>query len=223
VTDYFTPHDQANLSANNLDLEAAGPLLLPDQPGPHPRLLVGVDKNNTVYLLDRENMGHYNPSNDNQIVQSLVNAFPLGSPEHGNFSAPVYFNRTIYFSPVGDTIQAFQLTNGRLSTTPTSASSATYPTPGATLAISSDGRSSGILWALQRFGDCRVAVTCGSVATGVLRAYDATNLGIELYGSDQAGMRDALDFATELSVPVVANGKVFVTTMGRLTIYGLLP
>ena len=33
VLDFFTPHDQANINANNFDLGAAGPLLLPDQPG----------------------------------------------------------------------------------------------------------------------------------------------------------------------------------------------
>jgi len=43
-----------------------------------------------------------------------------------------------------------------------------------------------------------------------------------LYSSDQLSSRDSLDFATKFSVPLVANGKVFVTTMGRLTIYGLL-
>jgi hypothetical protein len=57
----------------------------------------------------------------------------------------------------------------------------------------------------------------------VLRAYDASNLGIQLYSSDQAGSRDALDYAAKFSVPLVVNGKVFVTTIGRLTIYGLLP
>ena len=52
--------------------------------------------------------------------------------------------------------------------------------------------------------------------------YDAADLGTMLYSSDQLSSRDSLDFATKFSVPLVANGKVFVTTMGRLTIYGLL-
>jgi len=223
VLDYFTPHNQANLSNNNFDLGAAGPLLLPDQPGAHPHLLVSAGKDNAIYLLDRDAMGHYNASNDNQIVQSIVNAFPFGRPEPGNFSSPVYFNGRVYFGPVADTIQAFSLTNGRLSTTPTSASTAAYPYPGGTLAISANGNTNGIVWAIQRNGDCGVQISCGSAAPGVLRAYDATNLGVELYASDQAGTRDALDFAAKFSVPLVANGKVFVTTIGRLTIYGLLP
>jgi hypothetical protein len=223
VLDYFTPYNQANISGNNFDLGAAGPLLLPDQPGLHPHLLVSAGKDNTIYLLDRDSLGHYNASNNNQIVQSLVNAFPFGRPEPGNFSSPVYFNGTVYFAPVADTIQAFTLTNGRLSTTPTATSSVAYPYPGGTLAVSANGVANGILWAIQRNGDCGVQVTCGSASPGVLRAYDAGNLGVQLYASDQAGTRDALDFAAKFSVPLVVNGKVFVTTVGRLTIYGLLP
>jgi hypothetical protein len=58
----------------------------------------------------------------------------------------------------------------------------------------------------------------------VLRAYDASNLTFLLYGSDQApGARDTLDFAAKFSVPLVANGRVYVGSMGKLTVYGLLP
>jgi chitodextrinase len=223
LVDYFTPHDQESLSANNFDLGAAGPMLLPDQTGAHPHLLVSAGKNNTIYLLDRGNMGRYNSSNDNQVVQSLVNIFPFGTPEPGNYSAPVYFNGTVYFGPVADNIQAFSLSNGLLSTSPTSRSLHVYPYPGAALAISSNGTANGILWAVQRNGDCGVQVSCGSAAPGVLRAYDAQNLGMQLYSSDQSGSRDALDYAVKFSVPLVANGKVFVPSMGKLTIYGLLP
>jgi hypothetical protein len=57
VQDYFTPYDQATLDQLNLDLCAGGVLLLPDQPGPHPHLLIGSGKNATVYVVDRDNMG----------------------------------------------------------------------------------------------------------------------------------------------------------------------
>jgi hypothetical protein len=223
VLDFFTPHDQANIDANNFDLGAAGALLLPDQPGSHPHLLVSAGKNNTVYLVDRDNMGKYNPNNDGQIVQSLPNIFPFGTPEPGNYSAPVYFNGTVYFGPVRDSIQAFRLTNGRLSTTATDRSNEVFNYPGATLAISANGSGNGILWAIQRNGDCGVLLTCGSAAPGVLKAYAAGDLGRVLFSSDELPSRDGFDFATKFSTPLVANGKVFVGSMGRLTVYGLLP
>ena len=223
ILDFFTPYDQANIDAANFDLGAAGPMLLPDQPGAHPRLLVSAGKNNTMYLIDRDNMGGFNASNNNQIVQSLNNIFPFGTPEPGNYSAPVYFNGKVYFGPIRDVIQAFQLSNGLLSPNATSRSVDVFTYPGAMLAISANGSANGILWAVQRNGDCGVLVTCPSAAPGVLKAYDANDLGRLLYSSDQIPARDAFDFAVKFSVPLVANGKVFVTSMGRLTIYGLLP
>jgi hypothetical protein len=214
VLDYFTPHDQQQLDLNNIDLCAGGVILLPDQPGTHPHLLIASGKNETVYLIDRDRMGHFNPGNDSNAVQTLPNIFPNGgSPDGGNYIVPVYFNGTVYFSPVQDTIQAFPLTNGLLATGPTSRSSQTYAFPGGPLAISANGSASGILWAVQRNG----------TASGTLHAYDPSNLSVEFYNSDQAGPRDTLDAAAKFSVPLAVNGKVFVGSVSQLTVYGLLP
>jgi hypothetical protein len=202
------------MDLNNWDLGSAGPLLLPDQTGPNPRLLTGAGKSGTAYLINRDNMGGYNTNNDNQIVQSLVNIFPNGTPEPGNDSAPIYFNGFVYFSPINDTVKAFRLTNGLLSIAPVSQSSTIYAFPGGTLAISANGNANGVLWAVQR---------TGTTTPGVLRAYDAANLGLELYNSNQVGSRDVLDAAAKFSVPLVVNGKVFVASQGQLTAYGLLP
>ncbi len=207
VLDYFTPYDHATLDVGNRDLGAANPLLLPEQPGLHPNLLTSASKNGVMYLIDRDNMGHFNPVDNGQIVQSF-------SLPRSNFSTPVYFNGNVYYSPTSEAIMAFQLVNGLLSATPTSQSSATYPFPGGTLAISAAGNNDGILWTVQRNG---------TTASGVLRAYDANNLEVELYNSNQAELRDRLDFATKFSVPLVANGKVFVGSVSQLTVYGLLP
>jgi len=215
VLDYFAPHDQVALSAADLDLGSGAALLLPDQAGPHPHLLVTAGKGGTIYLIDRDNMGHFNPTDDSQIVQSLPNIFPNpgGSNTLGNFSVAVYFNGFVYFSPVAGTIQAFQLSNGLLSTAPTSQSVATYAFPGGMLAISANGTTNGILWAVQRVG---------ATTPGVLHAFKATDLGVELYNSNQAaGSRDTLDIAAKFNIPLVANGKVYVASVSQLTVYGL--
>jgi hypothetical protein len=214
VLDYFSPYVQATLDAGDLDLGSGGVLLLPDQTGAHEYEMVSAGKGGAIYLVDRNDMGHYNTSGD-QIVQSIVGIFTkVTGSEGGNFSSPVYYNGYVYFGPVSDSVQAFQLSSGLLSTSPTSLTSAIYGQRGATLAISANDGANGILWALQ---------SNGTSAPGVLHAYDPSNLANELYNSGQAGSRDTLDAWWKFTVPTVVNGKVFVTSVNQLTVYGLLP
>jgi fibronectin type 3 domain-containing protein len=216
VVDYFTPHDQANLAAQDFDLSSAGPTLLVDQPGPNPHVLITSGKGGTIYIINRDNMGHYNSGSDNQIIQTLVGALPHGTITEGNFSAPVFFNSYVYFGAVDDHLKAFQLSNGLLSTTPTSQSVVIYPNRGGAFAVSANGASNGILWAMQDN-------SFNTPNNGVLRAYDAGSLSNELYNTGQAGSRDALDIANKFSIPLVANGKVFIVSQTQLVAYGLLP
>jgi hypothetical protein len=62
VADYFTPYNQPRCKTSDADLGSGGPLLLPDSAGSaaHPHLIVGAGKEGKIYLLDRDNMGHYN-------------------------------------------------------------------------------------------------------------------------------------------------------------------
>jgi hypothetical protein len=220
VSDYFTPHDQHFLDKLDVDLGSGGVLVLPDQPGPHRRLIVAAGKGGTVYLVDRDHMGRYRRDSDRQIVQSLPTVFPGGTYETGNFSSPVYYDRTIYWAPVDSPVQAFRLTRGRLPTSPTSKSSETYNgdtksfiARGGTMAISANGTRGAILWALQSNGDQH---------PGTLRAYDARDLRRELYNSGQAGARDRLEPWLKFTVPLVAAGRVYVVGASRLTAFGLL-
>jgi hypothetical protein len=214
VLDYFTPHDQASMDTGNLDLGSGGILLLPDQPSTPPQIAGVAGKSQAIYLINRNSMGGYNPNNDSQIVQELDNLFPNGQGDNsGNFSSPVFFNGNIYISPVNDNVQAFALTNGLLSSGPTSRSLASYYFPGGEMAISANGSSNGILWTLQLIPS----------TPGVLHAYDPTNLANELYNSNQAGTRDTMDSAVKFSIPAVANGKVFAGGNSSLVVYGLLP
>ncbi len=219
VVDYFTPKDQSVMDSYNWDLSSSGPMLLPDQQGLRPHLLVSAGKIGGIYLIDRDNMGHFT-SDDSQVVQSIPDIFPNGTPEPGNYSSPVYFNGTVYFGPINDRIQAFQLSNGLLTTTPTSESAIVYPYPGAVFAASSNGSSNGVLWAIQR-NESAIAEPGNNPA--ILRAYSTDDLSTELYNSTQAGARDALGPAAKFTVPLVANGRVYVLSQGELTAFGLLP
>jgi hypothetical protein len=213
VVDYFTPFDQANMESQNFDLSSAGPVLLLDQPGSFPHLLIAAAKTGTIFVVNRDNMGHFHSGNDSQIVQSLVGILPHGMAEEGNYSAPAFFNGYVYFAAVNDSLKAFKLTNGLLSTGPTSHSLDIYPNRGGAFSVSGNGNANGIVWAIQD----------NNPGNGVLHAYDAGNLATELYNTSQAGSRDTLGLATKFSIPLVANGKVFVGSQTQLVVYGLLP
>jgi hypothetical protein len=220
VVDYFTPDTQSTLAADDLDLGSGGPLILPDQPGAHPHLIVGAGKDTNIYLVDRDNMGKFDSGSNNQIVQELQSAFTGESR-----SQPAYWNGFVYFSTFGDPVEAFTISNGLLSTTPVSKTPETsglecddYPGAGCVLStpnpiVSSNGTTNGILWLVG---------LAGENGTGTLYAYDATNLGSEFYNSSQAGSRDAMGTASKFAPVTVVNGKVYVAAQNKLLIYGLL-
>ncbi|HEY1692807.1 MAG TPA: hypothetical protein VGG39_11635 [Polyangiaceae bacterium] len=211
VVDYFTPYNQADLSAGDIDFGSANPVVLPDQSGAVAHELLASGKPGVLYLLDRDQMGHFQNGSDSQIVQS-VSAFPNTSGvTNGIFMSPVYWNGSVYVGGIGDTVQAFSLSAGKLSTSPTSKTTKSFNFPGATVSISSSGSSAGIAWVLDG-------------AKGVLYAYDATNLGTELYDTGQAaGGRDKLGASVKFAVPTVAGGHVYVGTQTELDVLGLLP
>lgn len=208
VADYFTPFNSDALNADDADPGSGGALLLPDQSGTsHPHLMVGAGKEGRIYLVDRDNMGKFNPTDDSQIVQSIPDA--IGAGEDSNFYQPVFWNGNVYFSGNNDVIKAFRLQNGLLSTAPVMQASTTFGFPGAGMIISANGTTGAILWALD------------SDSQGTLHAYDPGNL-MELWNSNQAGARDVLENSTHLNVPMVINGKVYVSCDGSVMVFGLL-
>jgi fibronectin type 3 domain-containing protein len=212
VVDYFTPHNQADLNAADLDLGSGGIAILPDAVGTtaHPHLLAFAGKEGTIYLVDRDNLGKYDDTTDN-VVQSLVDVLPTGDGNGASFDTPAFYQNKLYYVAHQDVGRTFGIANGsaQVSTSPGSMSSDPFGLYGSTPSISADGSSNGIVWDLDR-------------GANQLRAYDAQGFDKELYTSDQAsGGRDTLGSVVKFSVPTVANGRVFVGTSNSLVIYGL--
>jgi hypothetical protein len=209
VADYFTPYNQATLDEGDKDVGGGGVLVLPDQPGSNPHLAVAAGKEGTIYLLNRDNLGKYNPSGDSQIVQEFPNA--LG----GVWGISAYFNGSVYFGSSHSSLKAYSLSNGLFASTPASQSSNIFDIFGPTPSVSANGTTNGIVWGL----DASAWNTGGPV---VLHAYDATNLAHELYSTTQNAARDQLGPAVKFTVPTVVNGKLYVGTGNTLAVLGLL-
>ena len=208
ATDYWTMYNSNSESGYDTDLGSGGVMLLPDQTdasGNVRHLAAGAGKDTNLYVLDRDNMGKYDASSDGTIYQQLSGALPGGI--WGN---PAYFNNHVYFGPVNSAIQAFAIANAKLAFS--SATVHPFGYPGATPSISASGTANGILWAVE------------STNPAVLHAYDATNLGSELYNSSQAAAgRDNFGAGNKFIAATIANGQVFVGTTNSVGVLGPLP
>jgi len=208
VADYFTPYNQKYLGENDLDVGSGGILLLPDQNGPYPHLLIGGGKPGTAYVLNRDQFTarnlHYNPTGTvDMVAQELTMS-------GGVMTSPAYFDGTVYYACAKDVLNALTLSNGAFPSRPTATGSRVFNYPGVTPSISANGGQDGIVWAIQRANPA------------ILVACDAANITDEIYDSSKAGTRDRLGAAIKFSVPTIANGKVYVGGSSQLAVFGLL-
>jgi uncharacterized protein (UPF0548 family) len=209
VADYFTMFNTDSESGSDTDLGSGGAMVLPDLQDSAQNtwhLAVGAGKDSNMYIVNRDMMGKFNVQNDNAIYQELSGALPGGV-----WAMPAYFDGTIYYGSVNQPLKAFPITNAKVAGSASSSSSASFGYPGSTPSVSANGTSNGIVWTVQSGG------------TAVLRAYDAGNLGSELYNSSQAaGGRDSFA-GNKFITPMIANGKVFVGTPAGVIVFGELP
>ena len=209
VTDYFAMFNAVAESNVDEDLGSGGALVLPDMTdalGHTRHLAVGAGKDKEIYIVDRDNMGKFNPNNNDAIYQGSPGA--LGGPE---FGMPAYFNNEIYYGAANDSVRAFAFAKAQLAATPSSQTSHTFPYPGATPSVSADGTTNGIVWVTE------------NTDPAVLHAYDAADLSRELYNSGRApNARDQFGSGNKFITPTIAKGKVYVGTTNGVGVFGLL-
>lgn len=220
---FFTPYNDRSLYQKDLDLASTGVLLLPDQPGSYPHLLIGYGKAEEIYVVNRDNMGGYNgPYGPNNIVQDVLDPTSTKCAT-GNVSftdcnslkgtcgwnEPVYWNNNLYFSSNPGPLMSYSWTPGGsapLAACPTLEAgfgAGTYVGSGSP-SISANGTSGGLLW----------VVTWPQTRAATLRVFDATNLGNQLF---QASLGSAGGYPT----PTIANGIAYVATKARLYAFGI--
>ena len=208
VADYFATFQTPTQNSQDLDLGSGGALVLPDMldaQGATRHLAVGAGKDANLYLVDRQNMGKFNPANDNAIYQKLSGGLPGGV-----YSSPAYFNGVLYYGPVGHSLLAFPFQSARLSSA-SSHSAQSFAYPGSTPSISANGTNNGIVWAVENVA-----------AAAVLHAYSPTNLAVELYNSNQASSRDHFGGGNKFITPLIASARVYVGTPNGVGVLGLL-
>ena len=100
---------------------------------------------------------------------------------------------------------------------------------GTTPFISANGTSDGVVWMIDQ-GEPLQSTLFSSTIYATLRAFDPNNLANELYDSNM-NPSDMPGYGIKFTSPVVANGKVYISTgkdlttatnpRGQIDVYGL--
>jgi hypothetical protein len=243
MEDYFTPFNYQFLDCRDGDLASGGLLLIP---GTTDALAGG--KSGKLYLINTLDMGK-EQANDTGAKQTLffdakasapysqsctdslgVHTAQIGSYE--SFATAAYFNGSVYLG-VQPTSSHAPGGVGQFKYSGTLTPEA-YTTPGitengrgTTPFISANGTANGILWMIDH-GQPLGSPAAPTKAT--LRAYNAENLKDELYNSS-TNAADVPGYGIKFTSPIVANGKVYISTghnlistsspEGEIDVYGL--
>jgi hypothetical protein len=212
VLDLFTPDDWSYLDQGDIDFGSGGAMLLPEQPGSIPHLVVAAGKEGNMFLMNRDDLGGYNPNGNNVLGTYYIGGCWCGQ---SYFVDPSDSTARVVSSG-GNVVAVWKLQTSP-SVALTDISNATITTgqfPGFFTSVSSNGTSHPIIWALSRpyttppliylyaFNPEAGGSTLAQIFVG--QAGSWPNVG----GDSNA-------------VPVVANGHVFVASYRQLAIFGL--
>ena len=226
VLDSFTPCNVQWLNQPQIDLDlgSSGPLLVNGT-------LIGGGKEGVLYALPRNNLGGHRPSAAMQNcanapqVQSFLAFAPAthgGTTHHGNIhGSPVYWKgpdaERIYVWGENGHLQAYRFGQGKILNPANPRLSGYRPPdgmPGGMLAVSASGSQAGtgIVWAVVPLdGDANQQ----RGVQGILLALDAQDVSRTLWTSEQFAQRDRLGLFARFANPIIAGGKVFVSTFGN--------
>jgi hypothetical protein len=207
IADYFTPYDAAQLNADDSDLGSGGPMLLPDQPHAPSHLGLIGGKAPTLYLVNRDRMGHYQPASDSHAAQTIPT-------KGGIYGSAAYWNHTVYVLADSDSLRAYGVANGRLSYK--GSTTFTLRDHAATPAVSANGNKDGIVWVVSSKS------WNGAPRPAVLHAVDASDVTRDLYSSERNSARDRAGIGMRFNIPTIASGHVYIGGRREVDVYGEL-
>ncbi len=212
VLDLFTPSNVAELDENDLDFGSGGVMVLPDQPGSIPHLAVAAGKVGEMFLMNEDELGGFSPDEDNVLGTYTIGACWCGESyfidPRDNLARVVTSGNTSIMVWKLQTSPKPSLTN--VSSSPVLNTVNT----GFFTSVSSNGTANPIIWGLSR--------PTGKITTISLYAFapDIGGTTMKQLFVGTAGTWVANSNNSNL-VPVVANGKVFVSSYKELVILGL--
>lgn len=246
LRDYFTPDTYQFMNCADGDLAAGGLLLIPGTSE-----LVAAGKSGKLYLVNSANLGK-ETANDAGATQTiywddgLLAPFSKSCTDSSGtyttnidpdevFGTSAYYNGSIYLGATPTTpsapggIREFVYSGGYLSAYTVTSPGVQEDVRGTTPFISSNGTNDGILWLIDQ-GQPLQNSAGATPTTATLRAYDAGDLSNELYNSSQ-NAADVPGYGIKFTSPVVANGRVYISTAldlttvsnarGEIVVYGL--
>ena len=235
VGSWFMPSDVATLDNGDVDIGSSGPLLIPGT-----SLMIAGGKNGILYVVNTtgDSMGHFVAGTppDTQIVQrfsgSSTNGQIVGGPAWWESPA----GPRLYVWPGGSTLGAFSFnrTTNLFNTTAVSRSADVASggdSQGGQVSVSANGSTAGtgIVWATRALGATGGGgFNSNTPVGGALYAFNAENVATKLWDSTMVSA-DKLANAPKYIAPTIANGKVYVGTLGaaptsggEVAVYGLL-
>src|SRR5580700_4061198 len=241
---YFTPDAYEFMDCSDEDLASGGVLLIPGA-----NQVVAGGKIGKLFLLDTNSLGgestgdtgaayftFFEPDLSSPYSKSCTdvndNTWTAEVNSYEIFGTASYFNGSVYLgiTPTATSgVPAFvrQFPYDPSSSTPLGLGAYIAPgifegSYGYTLFISANGTSNGIVWLLDHGQPLQSAATPSNAS---LIAYDP-GLDTELYSSAN-NSADTPGYGIKFSSPMVANGKVYISTghdtagTGELDVYGL--
>jgi hypothetical protein len=215
VLDFFTPMDiggDHGLDMDDIDFGSGAALLIPDRPGSGAHLAIAAGKKGDMFLLDRDNLGKFDETKNHVLDTQSIGQCWCGQSYY------------VGEDGVGHVLSSggSQLTSWKVQTAPKPSlvkewdASASFTTnvfqKGFFSSISSDGVKAGsaVVWAIERPASAPPTLT--------LWAFDASN-GERLAAASAGNWPNTGGAAN--TIPVVANGNVFVASNRALMIFGL--